>query len=469
MNNPLRSSNLLPSIHHTISQLTTKDRMLLSVQISRQNFQDYGIDPLLDDIQKRARANAILFMPWGHSHLGDDYVHPFPLEPAELADCGLPVKAGKVVADADYMSKVEQALRDRGMRLQYAMIETLGIPHELLENIDHLRERNPEGGIEDSLCMNNPETLRVHVESISRVMERIPTAADLCWFQERQGPLTALLRGRKPVQGRHRVCFCEHCRAKARAKGLDPDEAARGLTELLQLLNHEGARPTDGWFIEMLRLIYRYPAVVAWDAFWWQSMFDFRIALGKALREARPGLQIGWHIDHSISFSPISRAANDYAMIAEHCDFIKPVAYHGCAGVRARKWWQEGYHKTPLFREQPFEHVYEGLMNIFGYDQELEPGPPTWLGKDKGPGFSSAYVGAELARAVAVAGDTPVYGGIGIGIPPAVDVPESIYEVCRRSFQTGVQGLMISREYSEMDPECLSAVGKAVEDATATR
>jgi hypothetical protein len=72
-------------------------------------------------------------------------------------------------------------------------------------------------------------------------------------------------------------------------------------------------------------------------------------------------------------------------------------------------------------------------------------------------------VEAELARTVANAGSTPVYGGIGIGIPPVQDTAASVREVVRRSLATGVQGLIISREYSEMPPEALSAVGEVMD------
>jgi hypothetical protein len=78
------------------------------------------------------------------------------------------------------------------------------------------------------------------------------------------------------------------------------------------------------------------------------------------------------------------------------------------------------------------------------------------------PSFSTGYVRREIGRAVAAACNTPVYAGIGIGIPPATKTPEDVAAACRAALDTGAGGLVISREYSEMAPACLAAVGAVV-------
>jgi hypothetical protein len=186
----------------------------------------------------------------------------------------------------------------------------------------------------------------------------------------------------------------------------------------------------------------------------------FRTELTRRVKQARTDLQVGWHLHHGLSFDPITRAAHDFGEIGEACDWIKPVAYHGCTGGRIRGKWRDGLLCSPFFRDQAPATLFRFIAEAFGFDPEREPGPDQWPGEM--PSFSTGYVQREIGRAVASAGETPVYAGIGIGIPPATETPVDVAAACLSALEAGAEGLVVSREYSEMVPECLAAVGQAV-------
>ena len=61
-----------------------------------------------------------------------------------------------------------------------------------------------------------------------------------------------------------------------------------------------------------------------------------------------------------------------------------------------------------------------------------------------------------------IADTAAIYTGVGFDVPGSPDDdPETIYQATLKSFEAGAHGIVISREYEEMQIEHLKAVGRA--------
>jgi hypothetical protein len=57
-------------------------------------------------------------------------------------------------------------------------------------------------------------------------------------------------------------------------------------------------------------------------------------AIGRAAKDSRWDVQVGFHIWHANSLSPFVRAEQDYAAVAKVVDFLKIVLHNNCGGPR---------------------------------------------------------------------------------------------------------------------------------------
>ena len=81
-------------------------------------------------------------------------------------------------------------------------------------------------------------------------------------------------------------------------------------------------------------------------------------------------------------------------------------------------------------------------------------------------GFTPDYVFRETKRSVASAnGRTKIYTGVGFDVPGGPpDDPDAIYRATLNAFAAGAHGIVVSREYEEMEIPHLRAVGRAVRE-----
>src|SRR5665811_2254704 len=85
----------------------------------------------------------------------------------------------------------------------------------------------------------------------------------------------------------------------------------------------------DSW-----RILLEFPEVLAWQTLWTDGQHQlYRDVYGVA-KASNPLMQVGWHMYHTISWSPFYRADQDYAKLAEFSDFLKVVAYDNAGGPR---------------------------------------------------------------------------------------------------------------------------------------
>jgi hypothetical protein len=243
------------------------------------------------------------------------------------------------------------------------------------------------------------------------------------------------------------ACFCEHCKARAKAHNIDAQHARQGYQELyeyVQGLMAGGAKHVDGVFAGFLRILLRYPEVLAWEYQYRFSREEMLKAIHDTVKTVKPTAQVGWHVDHEpSSWDIVYRAEMSYAEMAPYSDFLKIILYHDVTGPRVRNWY-----------------LY---YDLFGYDKSAEPKVNELTQR----GFSPEYVFRETQRSVAsAAAKTKIYSGIGFDVPggPRNTDPENVYKAVHRAFDAGAAGIVVSREYEEMRVPNLKAVGRAVRE-----
>lgn len=189
-------------------------------------------------------------------------------------------------------------------------------------------------------------------------------------------------------------------------------EPATALTRLAVDAASGAERPVDGWFVHFLRLLTRYPEIAAWDAFWWESLFRHRQAIYRAIKGVRPGLRVGWHLHHPMSFNIFYRVGMNFARIRQFSDWVKPNVYPGASGGRSRNAWRNGIMAT-LLRDLRPEIAIGFLFDVLGYDSAHMPTVEDYLGEGRVPSWDADYVARETRRALAgFAPDVAVYPGL---------------------------------------------------------
>jgi hypothetical protein len=282
------------------------------------------------------------------------------------------------------------------------------------------------------------------------------------WGAERQGPLMNVIL---PWNNNPPTCFCEFCRARGKAHGIDAERARKGYEELYNFVQGQMAgqpKPADGVFVGFLRVMIRYPEILSWEYQYRLAREEILQAMNQRVKSVKPAAQVGWHVDHQpSSWDIVYRAELSYAEMAPYSDFIKFIAYHDVLAPRIRNWYLARFQRT-ILSEVPLEDSLDLYYELFGYDKNAEPKLEELTRK----GFSPDYVYRETKRSVAsAAGKTKIYPGIGFDVPgsPPAD-PEKIYEATIKAFDAGASGIVVSREYEEMRVPNLKAVGRAVRE-----
>ena len=217
-----------------------------------------------------------------------------------------------------------------------------------------------------------------------------------------------------------------------------------------------------GCFVEFWRLLAEYPEIIAWDRLFDYGKHQVLAEVHAAVKAVRPGLQVGFHIEHVNSFNPIFRATRSYAELAQKADFLKIVVYNNCGGERYVHFIENV--GSTVFRDVPRAELMRFNNHLLGYAEEKD------IAELAKAGLSPDYVARETRRALAgVQGRCQVYPGIDIGIPTGKESrqasPDDTYAATKAALDAGADGLILSRKYSEMRLANLAAAGKAARDA----
>jgi hypothetical protein len=451
------------------------------VQMGPHTILDEGIERTLDLIADTAGINAVL--PYSHAY-NAALVKPL----RDRADHGVPLtdNAGRrfplvwvrtheqyykdttlrhqVVDDRheharrDLFAELVEPARRRGMKV-YARILESSAMRRVVANYQKVVTRDVNDRPTNVACWNHPE----YVAFWAGTMEDLFRSYDLDgvqWGAERMGPLMNVI---SPWNNDPPACFCEHCRARGGAAGVDAERARQGYSALHAYVQGQMAgapRPPEGMFGGFLRLLIRYPEILSWEYQYRLGREAICEAMYRRAKQIKPSAEVGWHVDHQpSSWDLVYRAEMSYEEMAPHSDFIKIIAYHNVLSPRIRNWYLPRFQKS-ILGEVSLETSLELYYDLFGYDKQVEPS----LNELGRRGFTPDYVFRETKRSVASAnGRTRIYTGVGIDVPGSPpDDPETIYQATARAIEAGAHGIVVSREYEEMEIEHLRAVGRAM-------
>jgi hypothetical protein len=469
---------------------------LIGIQIAGHSLLDEGMERCLDAIQSTCHANAIFL--YSHSYYA---AHNRP--PEVYADHGVPIKdeRGRKITrvwlrhhdaafkntslripkpgpdeeygDRDLFADTSDACKKRGLKFYSRILEPGS--NELrgrVPNFERAMSVGLDGKISGQPCRNNPEWIAFWDAVVDDTLRSYPLDG-YQWGAERVGPLSSLLwKGTMPF------CFCTHCEARAKREGISITRARSGFFELHSLITklREGAAaPADGIFTNVLRLLMKFPEVLAWDYQWRVALEEQGQRTHALVKAARPNAQVGRHFDHqNTSWDALFLAQWSYADVSPYTDFIKPILYHDILAPRLLAYHLEELKKGPL-AELSLQQMLEMHYALRGYDPKLQPK----LEALNQRGMDPEYVGIETKRIVEVVqGKCAVVPGIGVDVPnnihtsrpggpkekPFSSRPETLRAAVVKAFEAGASGILISREYDEMRQENLNAIGETLRE-----
>jgi hypothetical protein len=471
----------LPNI--TMADEPTKPEKMIGLQIGAVSFADEGVSKVLDECQKSASINTLFVatFTYGRGIAGRQVPgQPLPdhgsqkydtdtffggsytkVNPKYYADTAFKDFRAPDLGSFDVLEQVIPEAKKRGMKTicWYEDVFRRSLP-----NIEKLQEVELSGKKAATLCFNNPDYLS-WLQDIAEDWSRSYDIDGIMWGSERQGALSNVLgASHGHPEPSTATCFCEFCYAKARRQGINPDRARQGFLELEKFVvaSRKGVRPVDGSYVELWRLMLRYPELLAWESLWTSSLHEAQKAIYNRVKAINPKLGVGWHIWHNNSFNPIYRAEQDLAEMAPYSDFLKIVMYQNCAGERMADYINSV--GSSYFSDVPKQELLEFHYRVLDYGKEPDL-------KDLAvAGFSADYVYRETKRAreALTNSKTKLWPGIDIDIPTANGnakcTPAGTKAAVLAAFRGGAEGVILSRKYSEMKLENLRAAGAGIKE-----
>ena len=450
---------------------------MVGLPISVAPLATAALDPMFDDMRRRGAVNALFPFIYTHEphrsaagaknfhggNHGIPHMQYYVGSPLTYDDMRAPE-----FGDVDVLARVIPVARQHGLRVFPFILEDnarpASIPHwEALYEVDHhgrRSEKHPGGP-----CYNNPlyqAFMLGLVEDYTRSYE----IGGIMWGSERQSGLldTLGLSQSDGVDPGRTTCFCEYCLAQGRADGIDADRARAGFGAIEKFVraSRAGERPRDGYFTAVWRLLLEHPEALAWGNLWVKSRHAFQASLYRRVKSINPALPVGWHVWQNMTFSPFQRAEENFADMTSWSDFLRPALYPSVAGERFVRFVKGA--RDGVLGDLPPGAALDLLYQQLNYSGEAP------LDQVAAAGLSAAYVEEETRRAVAgVAGSaTQIWPGLGFDIPGAPDAnkstPESVARSVKAVFHGGATGIILSRNYTEMKPENLSAAGAALRE-----
>lgn len=464
-------------------QAPSAPKKFVAIQIGARSFVDEGVDRALDTLQQTAGVNVIMpaVFTYGRGLAGRQVPgEPLPdhgvreydeihggsyarVHPDFYGDSVIKDIRAPELGDFDILTDVIPKAKARGM-LTYALFEEVYNPR-LIPNFEKVAEVDVYGRSGGNTCLNNPEA-RAFLVSMVEDWFKSNDLDGLMWESERYGPLNhALGLGFGHYNGRSSLnCFCTFCMTKAREKGIDAERAREAYKALDGWVKKtmQGPPTTDGGtFISFWRLLLEYPEIIAWEKFWFHSQEEVYGLLYGTAKSINRRAQVGWHIMHYVTLSPLFRAEQDYARLAQSADFLKPCPYNNCAGPRFADFIRNA--QSTLFRDFTPDEVLALHYKMLGLQGEA--------GLDALPtaGLSANYVTHETKRALdEVQGAIPIYPGIDIDIPTGLNQkrtqPADVKAAVLAAYKAGAPGVVLSRKYAEMKLTNLAGAGEAMRE-----
>lgn len=456
---------------------------IVALQLDAVGFVDEGIERVLDTVQERASINTLLLDVFWFSRgiserelAGERYRgHGLRLQEKHLLGghfgvartLPLPPPRGP-----DVLAAVAAAATKRGLRVFATVKDDVpdGLPGRAA-----LLERDFNGQRARTTCKRNPR----YRDLLAGVMEdliRSYRVDGIMYMAERQGAFADTLglrfRGIERGLPGSRTCFCEVCRAEAEKQGIRYDRILAGFRELERFVTAGRARrrPADGYYVTLWRLMLRYPELLQWEHFWYEGLRELTRSLYAKVKSAGPAVLFGSHLWPNMNMSPLIRAEQDISELTPYHDFLKVAIYHNCGGPRIASYI-ESVSQT-VWGDVPAEDVLQFHYRVLGFSEDPYP-------KVRRTGLKREFVARETRRVVegARGSRTQVLAGIDVDIPvlkldlgasaaseAARSTRQDVRAAVRQAFQAGADGIVVSREYTEMQLENLSGVGDAIRE-----
>lgn len=456
---------------------------MVAMQVGPFTMLDEGIERALDLIQETAAVETIF--PYTHAYGGsvnrglenlatDHGVPPRDQSQRNLPNVWVrhheeyfrnttlrhPQELGNTAYDyhdRDFFTELMGPLRARGMKVFARILES---GPRGITNYNTVRTVNVNGQQTGSACRANPDYRAFYAATVED-MFRSYDFDGFQWGGERASPLAEMIAGRFAQAGGvdRATCFCEHCSARGRAAGIDPEGARRGFSELARYVvgirSGEVARPADGVLTGFFRILVRYPEVLGWEHQYRLAREEMMKLMYDTIKAIKPAAPVGWHVDHwATSQDLIARMMMSYADMAPHSDYLKTVVYHAVFPGRLRAW--SDLAQQSVLSDFTPERALQLHYDLLGYDRSIED-------PDE---FAVDYVYRETLRGVKSAeGLTDICPGIGFNVSQQPrDNPETVYRAVLKAYEAGARGVVACREYEEMTVPNMAAFGRAVRE-----
>ena len=471
-----------PQQSGAMAAAATNKKKFVAIQVGARSFVDEGVDKCLDTLQEKGGVNVLMpaVFTYGRGLAGRqipglplpdhgvqeyDQIHGgsyTKVRPEFFSKSVIQDIRAPDLGEFDILADVIPKAKARGMQT-YCLFEEAYNPR-LMPNFEKIAEVDVYGKIGRSTCFNNPDA-RTFLASLVDCWFKTNDLDGLMWESERQGPLNNTLEAHfGKISGTRSInCFCVHCVRKGQEWGINVERARNGYIALDQWVRQilASGRPGDGSFVTLWRLLLEYPEILAWEKLWFRSQEEVYGLLYGTVTETNPQARVGWHIMHLVTLSPFYRAEQNYARLAHVADFIKPCPYNNCAGPRFAQYIRNV--QSTVFRDCTPEEVLDLHYKILGNEGEpsLERLPKA--------GLSAGYVGKETQRAIAeVQGAIPIYPGIDIDIPTALDEKRTqtsdVKAATLAALKAGAPGVVLSRKYAEMRLSNLTGAAEALRE-----
>jgi hypothetical protein len=459
---------------------TPSFKKTIGVQIGAVSFIDEGTEKTLDILQNDGGVNTLFIatFSYGRGIAGRQVPgQPLPDHGKQVYDTDFhggcftrfdlkyfkdtPFKDFRApdFGNYDVLEAVLPSARKRGMKT-IAWFEDVFNKDQ--PGVQALQEKMFNGQNAATNCFNNP-FYQAWLMGMAENWARNYELDGIMWGSERQGAFSNMIGSNYNRVGLDKAtCFCEHCQARARKSGINYERVKEGFAATDKFMKAAQARqrPVDGYYVEMWRIMLRYPELLAWEMLWTDSLRDIYTAMYNKIKEVNPKLMVGWHIWHNNSMSPIYRAEQDLQAIAPVSDFLKMVMYHNCGGERLAHYI--GINDEAMFADVPGQELLDFHYRILDYTNEksLAQIPMTGLSADY------VYREARRARAGLEGTKTLLWPGIDIDIPTAANhskcTPRGTEDAVLAAFKANSDGVILSRKYSEMMLPNLKGAGSAV-------
>lgn len=461
------------------------EKKIMGIQVGAVSFVDEGVEQVLDIFEQRAHINALWLAGFTFGRgLGGRQIPGSPLpdhgkleydlnyhggnfatvHPQFYHDTGVDPKDLRAPdhGDWDFFAQVIPAAKKRGMKA-ITWIEDGW--RDDIPGIEKLQCVDLHGRRTHHVCHNNPFYQNLLKGIIADYVNSYPMLDGIMYGSERQGPFTNALgmsHGGLNSDPGQVECFCPYCEAKAKKLGIDFDRVKTGFLEVEKFVEAARARrrPVDGYYVTLWRHMLDYPELIVWENFFHESLREAYRMMHDQVKSINHNAWFGLHIWHNNSFNPIYRAEQELAKLTPYTDFLKMVMYHNAGGPRIASYI-DSVSET-IWGDVPKGELLQFHYRILNYDEAP-------YDKVRQAGLKNDYVYRESQRAMQGRGEakTLILPGIDIGVHYSPGESESSREDVKKgvieAFEAGVDGIILSRKYSEMRLEWLSGTGDAVE------